>query len=111
MDNNDFLTILLKPRDTFIAFQLLPYSNSLYTYKDFNYFCFPEDNYSLQIKCPIYIQRVKYASRTNVCYYIFCRYCLREWNKQSKKCPICRAVFSRVINVSYFEPWAYEKYS
>jgi len=108
MENNDFLTILLQPRDTFTAFQLLPYSGSLNTNKDFNYFGFPEDNYSLEIKCPICFQRVKYASRTNVCYLIFCRYCLRHWNKQSKKCPICRSAFSRIINVSYSEPWVYE---
>ncbi len=110
-DNNSFLSILLKPRKIITAFNLLPNSSSLFSYDDYNYFGFPEDYYSLEIRCPICLHRVKNASRPNICYHVYCRVCLKEWAKQSKKCPNCRATFSKIIKVSYSEPWVYEKYS
>lgn len=77
---------------------------------DINTFGFPEDLYPFELKCPICLGRIKLASRPDNCSHLFCKLCLKEWCKESKKCPYCRIVFNNIIRVSYSEDWIRNKY-
>ena len=107
----DFYSIITSSSKSFTAFNLLKDSGNCNNFKDFNLFGFPEDNYEFELKCPICLGRVSSASRPENCLHVFCRLCLKEWKKQSTKCPYCRIPFKNIIKVSYSEPWIYEKYS
>ena len=60
---------------------------------------FYEENISQEERCPICLGWTKSATRPSNCNHIFCNFCLKEWNKQSNKCPVCRQKFKRLIKV------------
>lgn len=109
--NKDFLTVLKSIKISPNPFDIINTLNAPKPNSDYNHFGFPEDIYDFEIKCPICLGRVKMAKRPDKCYHIFCGLCIKEWSKNTKKCPCCRKEFKSLIKVSYSESWVSKKFS
>ena len=47
--------------------------------------------------CSICLCLINNPKRSDNCQHYFCNNCLRKWSKISKKCPICRRKFKKII--------------
>ena len=64
-----------------------------------NLFGFYEDLINKEVRFPIYLGRIKSPMKPNCCIHIFCSFCIKKWNKDSKKCPICRREMESLVKV------------
>ena len=44
---------------------------------------------ALCVVCQEYLSKCKHIVQTKVCKHLFCKSCISEWFKKSKKCPVC----------------------
>jgi hypothetical protein len=51
--------------------------------------------------CPICLYNLNSKSIKLDCSHSFCIKCIREWNKQSQTCPICRLVITLSLDHTY----------
>jgi hypothetical protein len=49
------------------------------------------------IDCPICYKIIDVKYHPNCCSHFFCRYCIYNWSKNKKTCPICRKSFTKII--------------
>lgn len=69
----------------------------------FNPFGFSEDLLDKEVRCPICLGRVSNAVKPVDCQHVFCSLCLKVWNKNSRTCPVCRALIKKIIKVDISE--------
>ena len=49
-----------------------------------------QDSLDFEVRCPIYLNRVHFASKPYFCKHIFYFPCINKWFALSKKCPVSR---------------------
>ena len=110
-NTHNFLSVLKALKPSTNPFNTDFSEISTINYLDYNIYGFAEDNYDFDVKCPICFKRVTLARRPENCFHIFCAPCLEKWAEQSYKCPYCRKDFTKILKVSFSEPWVQQQFS
>ena len=96
---NHFLNVLLNLKDYHSNPFFSTYSSAAYPKWNYNPFCFYEDLIEKEVRCPICLGRVKSAMKPNCCIHLFCSFCIKKWNKVSKKLSVCRREMTSLAKV------------